>query len=70
MNINWSSKLKSKVFWTAVTAFVVAILTTLGVNPVVIAQIVGVIVALSALVILLVRDTRSKRKPKKPPSGE
>jgi hypothetical protein len=68
MVINWKSKLKTKTFWVVLTGLVLTTLTAFGVDPAIIAQVGAIMGALAALVIYLLWDGKSKRKPSKPPS--
>jgi len=56
MKINWIAKLTSRKFWAAVTGFVSAILVVLNVDDLTIAQVIGMIGALSVLVAYIVGE--------------
>lgn len=56
MKIDWKTKLASRKFWCAVTAFVTALLVALNINELTIEQVVAVISALGALVIYIVTE--------------
>ena len=51
--INWKQKLTSRKFWSAVIAFVTAVLVALNVDALTIEQVVAIISACAVLVPLL-----------------